>query len=81
MSYDECFSEHWKARYAHCRIDNLVRDEDVLSAIIDSDFASDCPLIDEILLVHDIVRDECVKRCSISADIMKLDEQKYHGTD
>lgn len=69
--YDECFSEYWRERYRHYDVCSLVRDEAVLSAIIDSDLSNDCPLIDEILLLYEIVRDECVNRVSYISNTLK----------
>ncbi len=61
--------EHFKAVFAHTHIKDLVRYEADLSKFIDSDFFNGFILQDEILVIYDLVRDECVNRCRISSGI------------
>ena len=46
----------------------LVRQEQYVSQLIDLDFASELFQIDEILVLHDVLRDECVRRVRCSSD-------------
>ena len=62
MKYDECFKEHYKEWFKGCSAKRLVDFERNLSNLIDSDLIEDCVLVDEILALYDMVRDECVYR-------------------
>ena len=45
----------------------LVRQDQYVSQLIDLDFASELFQIDEILVLHDVLRDECVRRVRCSS--------------
>lgn len=60
------FIEYHKDVIAHWKVSTLIEQEKILGELIDSDCAEDFVLIDEVILLYDLVRDECVKRLSLS---------------
>lgn len=62
MKYDEHFKEHYTKRLKGCSAKRLVDFEQNLTDLIDSDLIENCLLCDEILVLYNLVRDECVYR-------------------
>ena len=44
----------------------IAAQEEILSKLIDSDLFSDFVLADEVIILYDLIRDECVKRLALS---------------
>lgn len=56
------FIDYHKKIFSNWKTTTLVEQEKLLGQIIDSDMAEDFVLIDEVIELYDMVRDECVKR-------------------
>lgn len=64
--FSQMFKAYFKEWFSGCNIATLVKQEDILSQLIDSDFGPDFILIDEVIVLYDLVRDECVNRLVLS---------------
>lgn len=60
--YFEHFQEHYKERLSRMSDSSLVLYEDNLSQIISGELFRDCFLADEISVLYELIRDECVRR-------------------
>lgn len=66
FEFRKVFEEYHKEVFSHWKAKSLVEQEAILSQLIDSDLFEHFVLIDEVILLYDLVRDECVKRLSVS---------------
>lgn len=66
--YDDFFRAYWHERFVGSSLKGLVEWERQLSVMIDSDTFDSNPLSDEILVMFDLVRSECVRRCASIAE-------------
>lgn len=62
LGYLEHFTEHYKDWFKGMHIKRLVECEENLSSFIDCDLFGSFILSDEVILLYDMVRDECVRR-------------------
>ncbi len=62
MEYVNVFRDYWQDRFAHSTLDYLVEQERLLSSLIDDDCFSGFLLMDEIMSLYELVRNECVSR-------------------
>lgn len=62
QGFDEQFKEYYRNWFSTCKASSLVRYEENLSQIIDSDLFDGFVLSDEVIVLYDLVRDECVYR-------------------
>lgn len=62
----EIFAKFYSDMAAHISCAELVEQERYVSKLIELDFASELFQIDEILILRDILRDECVRRLARS---------------
>ena len=62
MEYMKQFEQHYEEWLKGMKARSLVDYEQNLSKIIDSEFFSDCILSDEIILLYELIRNECVVR-------------------
>lgn len=62
MKYMEQFEEHYEEWLKGMKAKSLVDYEQNLSKLIDSDLFSNCILSDEIILLYELIRNECVVR-------------------
>ena len=60
--YRRNFVDYHKKIFSNWKTTTLIEQEKLLGQIIDSDMAEDFVLIDEVIQLHDMVRDECMKR-------------------
>lgn len=60
--FQDCFYFYHLERIRHWKVSTLVEQEKLLSEILDSHLLEDLVLIDEIICLYDLVRDECVSR-------------------
>ena len=58
----EKFEEHYEEWLKGMKAKSLVDYEQNLSKLIDSDLFSNCILSDEIILLYELIRNECVVR-------------------
>lgn len=65
FGFRKTFEEYHKELFSHWKASSLVEQEALLFQIIDSDLFDNFVLIDEVILLHDLVRDECVRRLSV----------------
>lgn len=72
--FEDVFSEYWKERFKHFSLSNLVFYEDSISKFIDSGFCEDFLLVDEIIVLYELIRDECVHRCERMAESHDVSE-------
>lgn len=68
MEYMEQFKVHYCEWFKNFSNSSLVKYEENLSKLIDSELFSDCILSDEIVLLHELIRDECVNRLAMIAE-------------
>ena len=61
----EQFEKHWEEQLRHYKAKSLVEYEQNLSKFIDSDLFSDCILSDEVVLLYELIRNECVRRVAM----------------
>lgn len=66
FEFRDAFKEYHKELFSHWKSKSLVEQEAILSQLIDSDLFEHFVLIDEVVLLYDMVRDECVKRLELS---------------
>ena len=64
MKFQEQFKEDYKQWFSEMSAKQLVMYEENLSKYIDSDLFENSLLADEVLILYDLVRDECVYRVS-----------------
>lgn len=69
LKYLDYFREHYKDWFKGMHIKRLVECEQNLSAFIDSDLYEHFVLGDEVEILYQLVRDECVHRCAIRSTI------------
>ncbi|WP_143469180.1 hypothetical protein [Lachnoclostridium sp. An14] len=69
MGYLESFEEHYRRFFSALSLCELVQFYHGLSKILDDDICSSV-LTDEVLLLYDLIRDECVRRVSRMADFL-----------
>lgn len=62
----ENFHEDW---FSHWKSENLIEQAKVLAKMIDSDLVAESMLIDEVMILFDLIRDECVKRVAKSVNV------------
>ena len=62
MKYEEHFEQHYEEWLKGFSARSLVDYEQNLSKLIDSDLFRDCILSDEIILLYELIRNECVAR-------------------
>ena len=65
FEFDRVFKEYHKNYFIHWKVSSLVEQENILSQLIDCDFFSNFILADEVIMLYDLVRDECVKRLAL----------------
>lgn len=68
MMYFDSFREYYKRLLSTVKLSTLAQQEEILSRMIDDDTVADSYLIDEVVLLYDLVRDECVRRIAKIAD-------------
>lgn len=66
MNLRKEFSEYYKEWFSRWNASSLVEQEQVLSDLIDSELFMDFILNDEVILLYDLIRDECVRRLAYS---------------
>ncbi len=62
MKYEQHFKEHYEEWLKGFSVKSLVKHEQILSELIDGKLALDSLLCDEILMLYELVRNECVAR-------------------
>ena len=62
FEFNRTFKEYHTQMFSHWRISSLVEQEFILPQIINSDLFEDFILIDEVIVLHGLVRDECMRR-------------------
>ena len=72
--FEDVFSEYWKGRFESFSLSNLVFYENSISKFIDSGFCEDFLLVDEILALYELIRNECVHRCELMAESHDVSE-------
>ena len=68
MKFQEQFKEDYKQWFKEMSAKHLIKYEQNLSQYIDSDLFEDSLLADEVLILYELVRDECVYRVSKLAE-------------
>lgn len=64
MNYLDIFKKHYSERFTHWNLSLVVECVQSLEKFIDDDeLCVDFPLLDEVLIMYDLLRDECVNRC------------------
>ena len=66
MNLREEFTKYYKDWFSSWNASNLIKQEQLLSDLIDSDLFMDFILCDEVVLLYDLIRDECVRRLALS---------------
>lgn len=66
MNLREEFMKYYKDWFSSWNASNLVKQEQVLSDLIDSELFMDFILCDEVVLLYDLIRDECVRRLALN---------------
>ena len=67
MDYMDSFREYYKERFRSSSASALVEQERLLSELIDNDDFISVWLMDEIIVLYELVRDECVCRVALIA--------------
>lgn len=62
LDFSKQFEEYYRNWFSKCKASQLVKYEQNLSQFIDSDFYDEFVLCDEVNILYDLVRDECVYR-------------------
>lgn len=63
--YVESMKEYYQNYFRHCSASSLVLFESHFSKLIDDDFFEETLLIDDVLMLYELVRDECVRRVAL----------------
>ena len=66
FEFSKVFKEYHSYYFSNWKVASLVEQEEILSKLIDSDLFSDFVLADEVIILYDLIRDECVKRLAVS---------------
>lgn len=74
--FEDVFSEYWKGRFETFSLANLVFYANSISKFIDNGFVENFILADEIIVLHELIRDECVHRCELMSDSRNISECK-----
>lgn len=73
MKFQEQFKLDYEQWFREMRAKQLVKYIHNLEQYIDSDLFEDSLLADEVLVLYDLARDECVYRVSKMAELEQLD--------
>lgn len=73
MKFQEQFKIDYEQWFREMRAKQLVKYIHNLEQYIDSDLFEDSLLADEVILLYDLARDECVYRVSKMAELEQLD--------
>lgn len=68
VEFRRVFEEYHKEIFSHWKVKSLIEQEQILSDLIDSDLFENFVLIDEVIVLYDLVRDECVRRLTMSVE-------------
>ena len=68
MKFQEQFKEDYKQWFKEVSAKQLIKYEQNLSQYIDTDLFDNSLLADEVLILYDLIRDECVYRVSKFAE-------------
>lgn len=74
--FEDTFSEYWKERISRFSLSNLVFYANSISKFIDNGFVENFILADEIIVLHELIRDECVHRCNLMSESRNISERK-----
>lgn len=66
FKFRELFAEYHKELFSHWKTTSLVEQEAILSQLIRSGLFEEFVLIDELILLHELIRDECIRRLELS---------------
>ena len=69
FKYREFFENYHKDWFSYWDSENLIEQAKVLAKMIDSDLVADSLLIDEVMILFNLIRDECVKRIAKSVNV------------
>ena len=67
--YDKSFEIYFREWLKDFRSHELVEHEQILCKMIDSDLVADSLLMDEVMILFNLIRDECVKRVAKSVNV------------
>lgn len=62
LDFSKQFEEYYRNWFSQCKASQLVKYEQNLSRFIDSDLYCDFVLCDEVNVLFELIRDECVYR-------------------
>lgn len=68
MKFEQQFEQDYRQWFKGMHVKQLVEYEQNLSAFIDSDLFDGFVLADEVLMLYELIRDECVYRVSKFAE-------------
>ena len=68
--YREIAKKHYADFFKKSSSSSLVKYEDQLSKMIDSDFMCETFLFDMVIVLYELVRDECVRRVSFMSSYL-----------
>ena len=66
VDYNEQFVEYYRDWFSDMPLECILTYEENLSALIDSNLYDGFCLQDEVNVLYELIRDECVKRCQLS---------------
>ena len=70
FKYREFFENYHENWFSQWQSEHLIEQAKVLAEMIDSDLVADSMLMDEVVILFNLIRDECVKRIAKSVNIV-----------
>ena len=65
-AYDKAFESYYREWFKNFEPHNLVRHEQILCDMIDSDLVAESLLMDEVMKMREFIHDECLRRVALS---------------
>ena len=67
-SHTEISDKYYREWFKNFNARDLVKHEQILSDLIDNELVYDSLVIDDVVKMHEFIRDECVRRLAMSCE-------------
>lgn len=69
FKYREFFENYHENWFSYWKSENLIEQAKILAEMINSDLVAESILMDEVMILFNLIRDECVKRVAKSVSV------------